>query len=907
GSTSVATGGTTNNPCLYMGATSNDILIVVDSATLYRYERTAEGALLAFDNVTIEQGATSASSATADVTGDWVLIVVYKTLYSYYVGNETIELSQTVVGDDTIEDSKFIEVMPDSESVYLARTANGGLAYLSAKANASTGLFTLGSTFTVQTSWGADFIAAHPDGTRLYAGRTANGKIGEYIPDALDGSLAEPCTDVDAEDGIFNRALVSPDWTYLYVIGEARLSAYRTHTETPNTLSPTQAPTPAPTATPDPTPSPTVSPIGDSNEISPPELTSAELSGTESLFVLSFNRTCYCTAGAGASELSERSFPPALCGHDFSTGVFDQRCDITSLLDESTQEFFGENTTTCQWSNGSIEAVVSFNESSVVLWDPAPNITLAGGYIYGQTNLSLYEEPAVFASGAVTLGLRQAAPELSEATFTGDGSSIVVSFSAAGSASSGLVDPNDTDSGSTGACDALFRSSTLVAIGDGATCEWTGQRELTVLLGSDASVVAESSAATIKMVSTSSCTTDESCIVLKDGGVRAEALAVLSSEGSVPVFSPDNPSTVSAVLVAPQWVGLCGEFSLDGRLSSGAASRSLSAVWNVSTTIASNSAAVAAVAGALKPFQGSLFATVNSTSLEPLVEFQISLIVENFLGAVDAAAVTVTRVNEDAPSVVVVGPATKTAMRSRATSLRMAATPPACGDASSLSFTWTESGMDGYDVLDTSVIEDLVGNDPTALTIPAYTLGYPGSMYRFVATVSSGTLTSGAVVEIIVGQGTLRAAISGGQYRQHTVGADLVLDGSESLDEDDIPEEEFPLRYSWSCSKNCSGVADGYAGSDEAIFTIPRGSLEAGLVYEFSLNISKGKAESDVVYGVIRSDSATVQVQVVSFEAPEVVLAAKHDEEKVDPTQKVVIYGGVVEQSTAVEYFWTQV
>ncbi|CAM9699138.1 unnamed protein product [Ectocarpus sp. 12 AP-2014] len=159
----------------------------------------------------------------------------------------------------------------------------------------------------------------------------------------------------------------------------------------------------------------------------------------------------------------------------------------------------------------------------------------------------------------------------------------------------------------------------------------------------------------------------------------------------------------------------------------------------------------------------------------------------------------------------------------------------------------------------------------------------------------------------MVGQGALEAAISGGQYRQHTVGDDLVLDGSESLDEDDGPEEDFPLRYSWSCSKNCSGVADGYTGSDEAIFTIPSGSLEAGLVYEFSLNLSKGTVESDVVYGVFRSDSATVQIQVVSFEAPEVVVAAKSDEGKVDPTQKVVIYGGVVEQSTAVDYFWTQV
>ncbi|CAM9232454.1 unnamed protein product [Ectocarpus sp. 6 AP-2014] len=888
-----------------LAVSSDSQWIVVDTSTLYRYERTGEGALFAIDNVTIEQGAASASSATADPTGDWVVIMVYQTLYSYYVGDETIEISQTVVGDAAIEDCEFMEITPDSESVYLASNGNSGLTYTDATVNVSTSQFFLGSTFTTESMFETDFVAVHPDGTRLYAGKKSNGKIRDYVRDPLDGSLDdEPCTDVNDANLVANRMLVSPNGMYLYVARGTSVKAYRTHTETPITPTPTEAPAPAPMATPEPTPRPDASQIGDSNEISAPELTSAELSGTESLFMISFNRTCYCTAGDGASELS---FPPALCGQDFETAVFDQRCDVTSLLDESTRQFFGENTTTCQWSNGSRDAVVSFNESSVVMWDPAPNITLAGGYIYGQTNLSLYEEPAVFASGTVTLGLRQAAPELSEATFTSDGSSIVVSFSATGSASSGLVDPNDTESGSAGACDAIFRSTTLLAIGHGAICEWTSHRELTVILGSDASVVAESSSATTTMVSTSSCTTDESCIVLKDGGVRAEAYAVLSSEGSVPVLPPDNPSKASAVLVAPQWVGLCGEFSLDGRMSSGAASRSLAAVWNVSTTLASDSAAVTAVAGALKQFQGSLYATVNSTSLEPLVEFKISLIVENFLGSVDAAAVTVTRINEDAPSVVVVGPATKTAIRSRPASLRMAATPPACGDASSLSFTWTESGMDGYDALGTSVMENLVGNDPTALTIPAYTLSYPGSMYRFVATVSSGTLTSGAVVEIIVGQGALRAAISGGQYRQHTVGADLVLDGSESLDEDDVPEEEFPLRYSWSCSENCSGVADGYTGSDEAIFTIPSGSLEAGLVYEFSLNISKGTAESDVVYGVFRSDSATVQVQVVSFEAPEVVVAAKNDEEKVDPTQKVVIYGGVVDQSTAVEYVWTQV
>lgn len=53
------------------------------------------------------------------------------------------------------------------------------------------------------------------------------------------------------------------------------------------------------------------------------------------------------------------------------------RCDIERLLDAETLSFFGENTV-CQWYNGSSQAVVTFNESSVSTWDPAPNITLVG-------------------------------------------------------------------------------------------------------------------------------------------------------------------------------------------------------------------------------------------------------------------------------------------------------------------------------------------------------------------------------------------------------------------------------------------------------------------------------------------------------------------------------------------------
>lgn len=45
----------------------------------------------------------------------------------------------------------------------------------------------------------------------------------------------------------------------------------------------------------------------------------------------------------------------------------------------------------------------------------------------------------------------------------------------------------------------------------------------------------------------------------------------------------------------------------------------------------------------------------------------------------------------------------------------------------------------------------------------------------------------------------------------------------------------------------------------------------------------------------------------MGYDAPEVVVWAKEDSKKFDPTAKLVIYGGVVEASSAHEILWTQV
>lgn len=113
----------------------------------------------------------------------------------------------------------------------------------------------------------------------------------------------------------------------------------------------------------------------------------------------------------------------------------------------------------------------------------------------------------------------------------------------------------------------------------------------------------------------------------------------------LPVTARSMPTRVPRILFRGnlQTVGRCGTLRLDGRASSGSASRTISASWNVSAAAGTNAGAAAAVRDALAPFQGSLLADINATALEVGVEFIFRLSVTNFFGNVDEATATVTR------------------------------------------------------------------------------------------------------------------------------------------------------------------------------------------------------------------------------------------------------------------------
>ncbi|CAM9102892.1 unnamed protein product [Laminaria digitata] len=568
---------------------------------------------------------------------------------------------------------------------------------------------------------------------------------------------------------------------------------------------------------------------------------------------------------------------------------------IEKLLNNNTIQAMGTSTT-CEWADDSEEVVVYYEHGADVKLEANSTISLLGGYIHG--GIFNDSHPIPYTTGTVEIEGRTPEPELHEAQFSDDGTAITVIFSAGGSSSSRLLDPGVATSGSgPGSCSSILDTASVEILGDAATCEWVGIRELNIVVGHGAIAVPDTSLM-------GGCGT-QSSITLLDGGVRTEAFAVLSSSGCTEILPPDYPAPTSAVLVAPQTVGRCGEVTFDGRASSGGASRTLSAIWDVADSTGAPVAADDALRDAFTPFNGSLLATINVTVLEVGAELTVSLTVENFLGMTDNATVSIVRMAEDIPSVVALGSSTKRVTRSRSTSLRMIAEAGACGDDSSLFYTWEEVGGSDYEELGTEAFAALAGTDPTKLTIPPYVFGYAGSTYLFSGVVTSQVSNLSSSTLVVVEQGSLRAYISGGEYRLHAAGTDLVLDGSASVDEDDITE--LSTRYAWSCSENCSTLSEAYSTGDSEAFTILADELQSGTVYEFSLNVSKGVVDATYVYGEFRSDVTTVKVQVVSYDVPEVVVWAKENSDKFDPTAKLVLYGGVVDTSSAYELLWTQV
>eukprot|EP00752_Nemacystus_decipiens_P006049 g5460.t1 len=822
-------------------SSSDTLVVAVDEERIMRYQRnTASGHISHFDELAMS----GITAAAADVTGDFLVTVNH----DYYVRVHTVgasisegnmvEISSFAItgGSSLIKKPIYVAVSPNNVGIYI-EGRNAEIVLLDSS-DGSGGAVTLGSSYAVEVDPGDyTFVTTHPDGMFLYCLAKGTGKLSEYSRDS-GGALSLACSvDTGAIDE-YNTILAYG--SFVFVADGASIHTYeqiqlllrhpRPLLHQPN---PGANHASSDHASPDP-----CTDHASSHRASPDACANHASSDHAKSNHASPDPCADHTSSYHASP--DHASPDLSCSDPCAESGSNARCDVEKLLDEHTLSIFGNESATCEWSADSRTAVVFYDEA----FDPlvaGVNITLAGRYILGETSIALIG--VEYTTGTVVLEERTTAPELLQAQLTDDGAAIVVSFSPEGSASSGLIDAGDAASGSgPGPCYALLNATSIPPLGHGASCEWTDGRELRIHLGYEAYI--EPGTSHTAANSSAPCQELLSCITLLDGGVRTEAFAV---------------------------VGLCGSLRLDGRTSSGGSSRTLSTFWNVSSPLSTSASAdaLSVVKSSLAAFDGSLLAELNATVLAIGVEYTFSLAVESFLGKADEATATVTRIGEDIPSVSILGSPARSVTRGRSNSLRMVANPPACGQSQLLAFTWSEVGGSDFENLGDTAFQALEMRDATTLLLPAFSLGYPGSSYRFAATATSlsSLQSSSTNVEIYVEQGALRAVIQGGNFFQHTAGSDLVLDGSSSLDEDDITE--LPLRYEWWCSQNCTSMA---SFGTEAVASIPSQELVSGMV--------------------------------VSYDAPHVVVVAKEDSQKHDHTKKIVMYGAV---DRASDLLWTQV
>ena len=324
-----------------------------------------------------------------------------------------------------------------------------------------------------------------------------------------------------------------------------------------------------------------------------------------------------------------------------------------------------------------------------------------------------------------------------------------------------------------------------------------------------------------------------------------------------PLVSAPMPK---AVVVGSLQIPPCGDFRLSGRLSSGGGSRPLTFKW------------------ALYREEGSshvnLLSTVEQGRQELSIDVarltgsahSVSLTVSNFVGkSATTANLTLHGSRSFAPLVDILDG------QYRADDLVVLegrATVPECSSASSYSLThaWTVNPALG---------QSMSGNT-TSVFLSANTLD-SSQTYTTKVSVSTVRAASSPVLSddtfpIALGDGSIQAAVNGGEKRQVSQSSDIVLDACSSTDSDGGVVGQRPATIAWNCTDLQSGqpCVDARSGAslqlaaDSCALSLSSGVFATNSTQQFAVTVAKGT----------RKSTATVDVTVVSGQVPDVEIFA---------------------------------
>lgn len=307
-------------------------------------------------------------------------------------------------------------------------------------------------------------------------------------------------------------------------------------------------------------------------------------------------------------------------------------------------------------------------------------------------------------------------------------------------------------------------------------------------------------------------------VELLDGYVQAACAPGVDCSGysfsgsqRILIKPPLDPVVPRVALSSSQLVSRCDDIIIDPTASLGNGGRAwLSVVWSVQ--IQSNDTATQGAmtdylnrqSNGKNIFDGTQLATIPRTyraSFNGTVS--ISLALTNFMGMKSIGNVQIQCSSLLAvPRVVIPGPKTRIRYTSQPLFLTVVASIPACaGEVSekAISYDWKVYRGPVYrpDITSTSL-------DPRVFKLDPFTLESPATyIIQVSATGYSATNINPPVgfynVMIIVGMSGITARIKGGAYQSVSVSDSIVLDASDSFDQDDVRGNAGALSFLWSC------------------------------------------------------------------------------------------------------------
>ena len=382
---------------------------------------------------------------------------------------------------------------------------------------------------------------------------------------------------------------------------------------------------------------------------------------------------------------------------------------------------------------------------------------------------------------------------------------------------------------------------------------------------------------------------------------------------TVRIQSPPVAFIPVVVVSSVSTLGLCEDFVLDLSASFGSGGRA----WqSMSFLVTSDAPDAVVLEQVLNSPHMRVLASVSNVFVVESSNFTaghvygISIALCNFLSSCGQTLFSLTVGSLPTPSVNVVGPDVVFSTRGKAVSLKAAAYTPSCSGLSSaanLKFSWSLTIRHG-DVFGNSVdLNSLqIASTAPSLYIPAFKLATLTTYVATVSVVNTKTLAASSVsVQIAVGQGSLVAAVAGGSYRTVRIQDEMMLDASNSYDEDQGGFGNAGLTFSWACYRQLpvySPVCSlAWANrSDLAVVGVLFGEDAVNGTYMITVSVadsrqvSRDKATATVSLFTTIAD--VPQVQLISSEAELVHVSA---------SSKIVVLASVVSLSGSAVCQWT--